>query len=170
MGGIDGRFAGIPLFFWYTIFAFTLLIIALVSIPRRHVKVLFMESLFWGYFVSLVMSVVKIALGLYHYQHMGPFHILGSPIWLDLGWAPAVMMFVYFKPPIRQSFLFWSYLVAFCSLSADLDAVLHQLGVLVYIHWSPVARFFTVFVWLLVVAALDERYMEPRRRELAVVS
>ncbi len=149
---------GIPLLAYYPALAFTLLGVAVLVVPRAAIKRLFPESLLFGVMLSFVFAVLTRALGLMHYVHYGPFALLGSPVWLNLAWSPAIMMFLYFKPPIRTGFLFWAYLLTFSLLSAMLNEALHRLGLLVQPHWSSLGRFMVSAFWFYAAALCNERY------------
>ncbi|MGE5551216.1 MAG: hypothetical protein ACM3ZC_11925 [Bacteroidota bacterium] len=155
----SGSLLGIPeMTWWYPIIAFILLSIALLTIPRKDLKSLFFESLMWGFVLSLAFMAAMNALHFFRYVHQGPFSFLGASSWLALAWSPAIMVFLYFKPPSNKPLRFWSYLLAFSLLSAVLDAVLHEMGLLRYYRWSPLARFCAAFVWFWASAYVHERY------------
>ena len=86
---------GIPILLYYPGLAFILLGIALLSIPKAEIKKLFGESLLWGLAFSFIFTVTMRALGAFRYAHMGSFQLLGSPIWLNLAWSPAILIFSY---------------------------------------------------------------------------
>lgn len=150
---------GIPLFLCYPALAFILLGIALIAIPRRGVRRLFPQSLLFGFVLSFVFVVLTRALNLMHYVHYGPFVLLGSPVWLNLAWSPAILVFLYFRPGMDQTFLFWSYILGFSLMSAVLNEALFRLGLLVQDHWSSWARFAVGIGWFYAAALFDERYM-----------
>ncbi len=154
-----GTFLGIPqMTWWYPLIAFILLGVALLTVSRKDVQGLFFESLMWGFVLSLAIGATLTALHLYRYEHQGPFSFLGVPAWLVLAWSPAIMIFLYNKPRGNKPLRFWSYILAFSLLSAMLDAVLHRMGLLTYIHWSPLARFCMAAVWFWAAAYAHERH------------
>lgn len=157
---MNNGFLGIPPEAWYPMFAFALFLIALAFIPRKHMRMLFLESLVWGFFASLVYLASGSALGLFHYRRAGPFAFLGSPIWLNLAWIPAILIFLYFKPPMKKPILFWSYLLLFSLMSAMVDTSFLHLGVLEHFHWSPAATSLVAVFWYLGASIVNERYIQ----------
>ncbi|MGE5529932.1 MAG: hypothetical protein ACM3X6_12435 [Patescibacteria group bacterium] len=150
-----------PLILYYPFLAFVLLIMALVLVPGERMRRLFLESLLFGFVLSLFFAGTMHILGVFRYAHTGAFTFLGSPVWLNLTWSPAIMLYLHFQPPINKSFLFWSYLLSFSLLSAMLDNVLHGLGLLIYLHWSPAARYVVAAAWFYAASLAHERYFEP---------
>ncbi|MGE5598658.1 MAG: hypothetical protein ACM3XS_04700 [Bacteroidota bacterium] len=150
---------GLPLLMYYPALAIILLGIALAAIPRAEIKRLFIESLLWGTGFSFIFTVAMRVLGIFRYEHLGPFQLLGSPIWLNLAWSPAILIFLFFRPPMRRAFLFWGYLLTFCLVSAMLNEVLSRLGLLRQYHWSSPAQFLSAAIWFLGAALFNERYM-----------
>ena len=149
----------IPLVLYYPFLAFTLFGMAVAIIPQPDIKRLFLESLAWGLTLSFVAEAALTVLGFFRYRYAGPFSALGSPIWLNFAWSPAIMVFLYFKPEMKKKIRFVIYLLSFSLLSAVLDVVLHKLGLLAYYHWSPIARFFLAMAWFYAAAFVHERYL-----------
>ena len=149
---------GIPVMvWWYPIIALVLLAVALLTIAGRDIEDLFYESLMWGFVLSLAFGAALTALRIFRYEHQGPFTFLGAPVWLALAWSPTIMVFLHFKPLVAKPLRFWSYILAFSLLSAMLDAVMHGMGLLAYIHWSPLARFGVAVAWFWAAAYVHER-------------
>ena len=151
---------GLPLLLYYPGLAFILLAIAVIAIPKAGIKRLFLESLLWGFILSFLVAVLARALNIFHYVDYGPFALLGSPVWLNFAWSPSIMVFLYFKPRISKTFLFWSYLLGFSLMSAALNESLFRLGLLIHVHWSSWARFLLAAGWFYAAALFDERYMQ----------
>ena len=153
---------GIRLILYYPLLAFILLGFALLVIPRREFRQLFPEGLAWGFLPSFVFVLIMHGLGFFRYRHAGAFSYLGVPVWLTMAWAPAIMVFLYFKPRVERHLEFGVYAASFSLLSAILDAVLHQLGLLVYYRWSPLARFLVTLVLFYVAGYVHQKYTEDR--------
>lgn len=151
------EFFGLPFMAFYIIFAFVLLFVSLFLVPKKYFKLYFYDSLLWGFVISIIFTSTSSYLGLFKYQYLGPFSVLGSPLWLDLAWSPTVMIFLYFLPPKKMGKRFWVYLLSFSLLSMSLDVVFNGLGLLRYIFWSPMARFVVAFAWFYLVA----KYHKP---------
>ena len=147
-----------PHVIYYPFIAFTLLVISVVVIPRKGLRRLFLESLFWGLVLSFCFDAAMGALNIYHYRHMGAFAVLRAPIWINLAWSPAIMVYLFFKPPMKAAVAFWVYLLSFSLISAMLDDVLHKLGLLQYVHWSPLARLAVAVGWFYAAALVHEKY------------
>lgn len=154
-------FLPIPLTLYYPFLAFSLLAIALIGIPRLDIRRLFAESLILGFTLSFIFNVAMVGLGMFYYRYAGAFSVLGSPIWLNFAWSPSIMVFLHFKPAMSRKLQFLAYLASFSLIGALLDNTLHKLGLLVYVHWSPVIMFFVALAWHYAAALVHERIMNP---------
>ncbi|HEY8464058.1 MAG TPA: hypothetical protein VIM29_08595 [Bacillota bacterium] len=121
---------------------------ALSLIPRKTIRKLFGYSLVWGYLGSIVF--IKIfdhgLLNFFHWVEADPLVFIESPFLINLAWVPAIMIYLYFIPKPRH--LFYLYFLSVCLVSAGLDEIFHQLGLLRYIFWNPFARFIVAVIWL----------------------
>ena len=70
----------------------------------------------------------------------------------DLGWTPAIMMFIYFLPNKKIGYAFYVYILTFSLINAVNDEVFHQIGLLEYIHWSAFIRFIISLPYFYLVA------------------
>jgi hypothetical protein len=154
-------FPRIPVDIWYVVFAFIVLGLSFIFVPRKNYRSLFYEGMIFGTLFSWVIISLLTALKLFHYRIYGPFAFMNNPIWLNLAWAPAIIIFLYFKPPMRSLLPFWGYLLSFSFLSAAIDRVLHNMGLLEYLHWSPAYRFVFSLLWFFAVSYLHEKVL-PR--------
>ena len=150
---------------WYPLVCLLLFVVVLGFIPKADIRRLFLEAFIFGFLGDAVFSIVAAALRLLLHVRTGPFIFYGSPIWFNLAWAEGVLIFLYFKPPLTRLARFLAFAGAFSLLSAMLDLSLHRLGLILYFHWSPWARFGLTFSWMLVVSFLHERYFAPPGRE-----
>lgn len=102
-------------------------------------------------------------LGLFYFEHSAPFELLGVPIWKAFAWSPSTMIFLYFKPPLKRMALFAAYVVTFGLVSAMIDATFHGLGIIVYLRWSPFARFLLSVVWATALTFYSEAYIRQKQ-------
>ena len=161
---MEKGFLDLPLVLWYPFLAFILLAIVILTMPKKKIKELFFESLAWGLLASFIFSVVIDKLHLLDHVYHGPFSLLGSPIWFNLAWSPAIMLYLYNKPPMRKTIQFWIYLLSFSLMGAMLDQAFHGLGLIKYYHWSPLVRFFVGVIWFYGAAVVNEKYMDRQKR------
>jgi hypothetical protein len=137
----------LPHDFYYFGFGLVMLLFMVVLIPREGIKKLFGLSFVWGYLGSIVFVMVFSGLlNLFKWQETA-FSFMGSPFILNLAWAPAILIYLYFLPKTKH--LFWLYLVTFSLVSAGIDVIFYQLETLQYISWGPLARFIVAIVWFL---------------------
>ncbi|TCL76406.1 hypothetical protein EDC14_1002165 [Hydrogenispora ethanolica] len=59
----------------------------------------------------------------------------------------ATMIYFYFLPKQKEWYVLPLYIAMFSFISAALDAVYHQMGLLVYFHWNPFLRFLAALGW-----------------------
>lgn len=118
----------------------------LVLVPGPDRRELFGLSLLWGFGGDIAFVNVSRFLNLFRWQETA-FTFLGAPFLIALAWAPALLIYFYFKPEKKS--MFWLYLLTFSMISAGLDVVFNQLGSLVYLTWHPAARFAVAVIWLL---------------------
>lgn len=141
--------SNLPKELYYPLLTAFLIGAMVILIPRRALKVLLPSALAFGAIGSLSFALIfSNLLNLYYYTDYGHFHLFQIPIWLTLGWAAAMAVFLYFLPLDSGKIWYWIYLLTFSSLSAGLGIILNNLGLLHYVHWSPLARFFLALVWL----------------------
>jgi len=131
-----------PLILYYIAFPLGLLTLMVVFLNRKQIRSLFWFGMIWGSLLTtLLIFIFDDVLNLVKYQHAGPFTIFGLPLLFDLAWTPAIIMFVHFLPDKEMKYAFYTYIVLFCLLNASNDEIFHQVGLLKYIHWSPIIRF-----------------------------
>lgn len=131
-----------PLVLYYIAFPLGLLILMVVFLDRRQIRSLFWFGLIWGSLLTtLLLFIFDDVFNLVKYQHARPFTIFGLPLLFDLAWTPAIIMFVHFLPDRKIRYAFYTYILLFCILNASNDEVFHQIGLLKYVHWSPIVRF-----------------------------
>ncbi len=128
-------------------FGLMMFLFMVILVPREGIRRLFGISFVWGYLGSFIFIVTFSGLlNLFKWQET-PFTFIGSPVILNLAWAPAILIYLYFMPKTKH--LFWLYVLTFSLVSAGLDAVFNQLGTLQYNFWGPPARFVVAVAWLL---------------------
>lgn len=143
-----------PLALYYIGFPLGLLVLMIVFLTRKEIKSLFWFCLIWGTgLTTVIVFILEDILGLIKYQHGYPFIILNLPLFFDLAWTPATMIFLHFLPRPNIKYAYYTYIILFALLSALNDDFFHQVGLLKYIHWSPIVRFLLslpYFYWLTV--------------------
>ncbi len=133
---------------YYLVFALMLFLFMVILVPREGIKKLFVLSFIWGFLGSLIFVLVfSSLLNLFRWEETA-FSFFSSPFLLNLAWAPAILIYLYFLPE-KIKHLFWLYLLTFSLVSAGLDSLFYQLGTLQYISWGPLERFLAAVVWLL---------------------
>lgn len=141
-----------PLILYYFAFPLFLLVLMVAFLDRKEIKSLFWFGLIWGsVLTTIIIFIIADIFNLVKYQHVKPFTILGLPLLFDLAWTPAVLLFLHFLPKKKPRYAYYSYIIVFCLINAANDEVFHQIGLLEYIHWSPLYRFLIslpYFYWL----------------------
>lgn len=143
-----------PLALYYIAFPLGLLILMVVFLNRKEIKSLFWFGLIWGTgLTTIIVFIIEDLLNLIKYQHGYLFIILSLPLFFDLAWTPAIMMFLHFLPNPKIKYAYYTYIILFALLNAVNDEFFHQIGLLEYNHWSPFFRFLIslpYFYWLAV--------------------
>lgn len=130
-----------PLTLYYFAFPLSLLILMVIFLNRKEIKSLFWFGLIWGTGVTtLIIFIISNIFNLVKYQHVYPFTIFNLPLFFDLAWTPAILIFLHFLPQKKLGYAYHSYIIVFCLLNAVNDEVFHQIGLLKYIHWNPFYR------------------------------
>lgn len=150
--------ASLPKDLYYPLLTAFLIGAMVVLIPRRALRTILPFALAFGGMGSLFIALIfSTLLNLYYYTDYGPLHLFQIPVWLVLAWAPAMAVFLYFLPLENGRVWFWLYIVIFSALSAGLGTILNNLGLLHYIHWSPIHRFILAFGLFYLTARLTPR-------------
>lgn len=130
-----------PLTLYYFAFPFILLILLVVFLNRKEIKSLFWFGIIWGSVATTIIAfILKNVLKVMKYQHADPFTVFGLPLLFDLAWTPAVMIFIHFLPDKKPKYAHYTFIIVFALITAANDEVFHQIGLLKYIHWSPIFR------------------------------
>jgi len=143
-----------PLVLYYFAFPLGLLLLLVIFLNRKEIKSLFWFGIIWGTILTTI--IIFILSNIFHlltYQHVYPFTIFNLPLFLDLAWAPAIIIFIHFLPDKKVGYAYYTYIVFFALLNGANDEVFHQIGLLKYIHWNPFFRFLIslpYFYWLAV--------------------
>lgn len=132
---------------YYIGFGLIMFLLVVSLVPREGIRRLFGISIIWGYLGSFVfIAFFSSLLNLFAWQETA-FTFFGSPIIINLAWALALLIYLYFLP--KSKHLFWLYLLTFSLISVGLDTVFNQLGILQYISWGLTARFAVSVAWFL---------------------
>lgn len=138
----------IPLGLYYPLFTATMLIMVVLFVPKEKYQPLFWVSLFWGFFVChLFILIFGAAFNLFRWIHAEPFVFLHDPLFIKLAWLLAMMLYFYFLPQNKEKYVLSLYIFMFSFISAALDRVFNQVGILTYIHWNPFYRFLGALIW-----------------------
>jgi hypothetical protein len=130
------------LVFYYFAFPLGLMILMVVFLNRKEIQSLFWFGLVWGSgFTTLIIFLIDNVFKLAKYQHTYPFTIARLPLFFNLAWTPAIIMYLHFLPKKKIGYAYYSYIIIFCLLNAANDEVFHQIGLFKYIHWHPLYRF-----------------------------
>lgn len=131
-----------PLVLYYFAFPILLLGLAIICLDRKTFKSLFWFGLIWGsVLTTLIIFISDNLLNLVKYHHADPFTFFHLPVFFDLGWTPAIMMYLYFLPTKKTGYGFYVYILTFCIINSINDELFHQIGLLEYIHWNAFIRF-----------------------------
>jgi hypothetical protein len=122
-----------------------MLFFVLIFIPQKELKKIFWFSVLWGTGLDLVVILLCKSLNLYHYVNADPFNFYGSPILINLSWAPAVMLFIYFLPARKEKYILPLYLSIYATLGVFIGAFLTKTGLIVETHWNVLLRFPLVY-------------------------
>jgi hypothetical protein len=153
---------GIPVEFFYPIFTFLMLLLTMLFVPRKEFKSLFWLSFIWGFGVSIFFVLIfSELLNLLKWRYAFPFTFYGSPVWLNIAWLFSIMIFLYYLPTQKEWYYFTIYLFGFAFASAILDQIFMQIGLLEYIHWNPICRFFVALAWFYG-AAFHHHFMKEK--------
>ena len=140
--------SALPGDWYYLLLAMLLFAGVVLLIPRRYIRTYFPAAILLGSGTSFFFNMVfgQLLKSLSYVGH-GAFHVFGGPFWILFAWTPAIMLFLHFLPRRESTLLRWAYIAAWSVFSMSLDILLHQLGLLQYIHWGPWQRFLVAMVW-----------------------
>ncbi|AFQ42525.1 hypothetical protein Desmer_0476 [Desulfosporosinus meridiei DSM 13257] len=138
----------LPYLYYYLTFAFGLLFLILVFIPKQELRKLFWFGILWGSGLDFIVEHLYHFVNLTRYQHAEPFNVGILPLWTILAWAPAVMLFIYFLPQRRERYIYWVYVIIWSSFICSVAVILKQIGLLVFINGGPWIWFIGSFVFL----------------------
>ncbi len=130
---------------YYPAFALVMLFFVLVFIPRAEIKRLFWFSVLWGTGLDFIVVLLMKILNIYRYSNASPFVFYGSPIFLNLAWATAVLLFFYFLPVSKIKYILYVYIGIYAMLGVFIGAFLKEAGLLIEIHWHVLLRFPLVY-------------------------
>jgi hypothetical protein len=132
---------------YYPAFALTMLFFVLVFIPRKEIKKIFWFSSLWGSGVDLILILLFKTLNLYRYVKASPFDFYGSPIFINLSWSAAVMLFIHFLPIRKEKYVLPLYLSIYGIFGVFIGVFLTNAGLIVEIHWNELLRFPVIYLW-----------------------
>ena len=130
---------------YYPAFALIMLFFVLAFVPRRELQRTFWFSLLWGTGLDTLLILLAKLLNLYHYVHAEPFELFGSPFFINLSWAAAVMLFLHFLPNRKERYVMPLYLASYAWLGVYIGVFLMKAGLIIETHWSEVYRFPLVY-------------------------
>ena len=136
----------LPNSLYYLAFALTMLFFVLVFIPRKILQKIFWFSTLWGVGLDLILILLFKKLNLYHYVNDAPLDFCGSPILINLSWACAVMLFIYFLPARKERYIIPLYLGTFALIGTFIGFFLINAGLIVETHWNELLRFPVVYL------------------------
>lgn len=131
---------------YYPAFALTMLFFVLVFIPRAELKKTFWFSVLWGTGLDLILVLLFKVLNIYHYVKAEPFDFYGSPIFINLAWAAAVMLFIHFLPARKEKYILPLYISLYAVLGMFIGVFLTKAGLIVETYWNELLRFPVVYL------------------------
>jgi hypothetical protein len=132
---------------YYPVLAITMLLFALLFIPKPAFKKLFWFGLLWGSGVDAILIFIIKLLNLYHYVNSEPFSFYGSPMFINLSWIPVIIMFIYFRPRRKEKYIMPLYIAAFSFVGLYVGIILTHVGLIVEKHWHVLLRFPLWYIW-----------------------
>lgn len=132
---------------YYPLFAFLMLALVLVFVPRPEIKKLFWFSLLWGSTVETSLILLFRQLNFYYYVKLEPFNFLGAPLWIPMAWSPAIILFIYFYPNRKEWYYNLFYLVFFSGLGVGIGLFFTQAGLIKEVRWHEFLRFPFHLLW-----------------------
>lgn len=136
----------LPNSLYYPAFAVTMLFFVLAFVPRKEIKKIFWFSVLWGTGLDLILILLFKVLNLYHYVNADPFDFYGSPIFINLAWAAAVMLFLHFLPARKEKYILPVYISLYAVLGLFIGVFLTKAGLIVETHWNELLRFPVVYL------------------------
>jgi hypothetical protein len=131
---------------YYPAFALTMLFFVLAFVPRKTIQKLFWFSLIWGVGLDTALILLFKALNFYYYVNAEPFEYLGSPFFINLSWAPAVILFFHFLPARTERFVLPVYIACYALLGTYIGVFLTNAGLIVDVNWNGLYRFPVVYL------------------------
>lgn len=104
------------------------------------------KALFVGSGSNFLIEYIFVLVGLTRYEHIIPFNIGVLPIWTVLSWAPAIMLFLYFLPQSKETYIRWMYILMWSTFTWGVAVIFRNLGILVFIKGGPWIWFITGLV------------------------
>jgi hypothetical protein len=146
---------------YYPIFAFLMLFLVLLFVPRGEIKKLFWFSLLWGSTVDVLLITVFRLFKIYYYDKLEPFNFLGAPMWIPLAWSPAIILLIYFYPDRKEWYYQVFYIMAFSMIGVGIGLFFTQVGLIKEVRWNEFLRFPMHFIWFWG-AVRHYQYLEAR--------
>ena len=139
---------GVPVEYYYPGFAVLMFILLIVFVPKEKFKSYFWLALIWGCLGSIfVGTIFGDILKLFRWEYAMPFLFYGHPIWINLAWLLEFVFFLHYLPTQKEWYYGATYIIGFAIVSAFLDKIFNQIGMLHYNHWNPWYRFFVALAW-----------------------
>lgn len=127
----------VPTYDYPLMFAFGILLLTIIFIPRDEIRKLFWLSVLLGSGLDLANESGLTLLGITWYDHTAPFKIGLLPLWTILAWAPAVMLFIYFIPQRSEKYIQWLYIFIWSVFSWFVAIIFNNLEILVFLKGGP---------------------------------
>lgn len=153
-----------PYLYYYLIFAFGVLALMVVFVPKAEIKKLFWFGLLWGSATDFVFEHIYHFIKLTMYQHMTPFNVGVLPIWTILAWTPTVVLFIYLMPNEKGRVHFWLYLLVWSAFTSFVAVILTQLDLLVFLKGGPWIWFVASLIFLYL-ASKHHLYLQSKRTD-----
>lgn len=147
---------------YYPAFAATMLFLVLVFVPRKEIKKIFWFSLLWGTGVDMFLILLFKLLNFYHYINAEPFDFYGSPIFINLTWSTAVILFIHFLPARKEKYILPLYVGMYALLGVFIGVFLLKAGLIVETHWNELLRFPVIYLWFFM---CHKHYLHLKRKD-----
>ena len=119
----------------YPVFAFILVIISLILIPRERYRfllpVVIISVLAHAIVLYLTINVVKA----WQFAQHEPFSILDIPIFISISWGPSFALFLWALPEKLPRWAHHIYIAVFALIGVFIDMAFQSLGLRPHSEW-----------------------------------
>ncbi|MGI6036868.1 MAG: hypothetical protein ACOYD6_01430 [Limnochordia bacterium] len=145
---------------FYPLWAFGLMVISLILVPRREYSILLPHGFIGSLLGFIVLYIGSNILGAWSYVKAEPFVFLGVPAFIIAAWGASAIIFLWALPFHAPQWVHYLYILLFALAGGAIDDLFHQMGLRVYSPnyrwwmWVPAVFFifwssYQVYLWRL---------------------